>query len=320
LRNSLAEERGWLIPVAVLASIELAIWLAGWSAGAVPLPMTTTYIAVAAAALAIALGLRPLWRHGEPRATWPVMILGIVLVGLSASLFMALKFAIPSLVPFWLDAPLAAGEAGLFGTDPYQLLNTVFGRVTLVVDRAYAFWLPVQLVVLFSVLSASPSQAKSRALTAYAAAWLLIGIVTAALMSSAGPIFFDREFGVARFAPLHQMLGSHGASMVLSTSDAMWSAYTSGQYRLVAGISAAPSMHVAISMWIFLIARQLAPRAVPLAAAYLAFIWIASVQLGWHYVTDGLVGIAGMMAVWWLTGRTVSRLHPHSRPGSAPAP
>jgi membrane-associated phospholipid phosphatase len=86
----------------------------------------------------------------------------------------------------------------------------------------------------------------------------------------------------------------------------MWSAYTHGQYRLVAGISAAPSMHVAISLWMLLVARELAPRVVPLAAVYFAFIWIASVQLGWHYASDGLVGSAGMMAIWWSTGRLIN--------------
>jgi len=289
--------------VAALTAIELAVWLAAWSAGLAPLPMVATYIAVASTALAIALGLRPLWRHGEPRASWPVMVVGVLLVGLSASLFMALKFTIPSLFPFWLDIPVATIEARVLGIEPYQLLNALFGRATLVIDRVYAFWLPVQLVVLFSVLSAPPSQAKSRALTAYAASWFLIGIVAAGLLSSVGPIFFDRGFGGARFEPLHIMLASHGASMVLSTSDVMWSAYASGQYRLVSGISAAPSMHVAISLWILLVARELAPRAVPLAAAYFVFIWIASVQLGWHYFSDGLIGATGMMLLWWLAGR-----------------
>jgi hypothetical protein len=51
-----------------------------------------------------------------------------------------------------------------------------------------------------------------------------------------------------------------------------------------------------------LTARTLAPRAVPLAAAYFAFIWIASVQLGWHYVSDGLIGVLCMAALWWLAG------------------
>jgi len=303
LKSSLGEERNWLVPVALLAAIESVVWLCVWSAGRAPVPMTATYIALSVIALGIALGLRPLWRWGEPRATWPVIVLGVFFIGVSASLFMALKIAIPALVPFWLDKPVAAVEADLFGIEPYRLLDLLFGRATLLVDRIYSFWLPVQLVVMFSVIIAPPSRAKARALTACAAAWFLLGDVAATLLSSAGPVFYDRVFGGDRFASLHQILENRGAEMALSTSDAMWSAQLSGHPGLVAGISAAPSMHIAISFWILLVARSFAPRAVPLAAAYFAFIWIASVQLGWHYISDGLVGVAGMAALWWLAGR-----------------
>jgi len=293
-----------------LTAIELTVWLFAWTNGLAPAPMVATYVALAIAALAVALGLRPLWRRGEPRASWPTLLVGALLIGINASLFMALKMAIPALSPFWLDAPLAAAELSLFGSDPYQLLDSLFGRATIVVDRIYGFWLPLQLVVLFSLLAAPPSRAKAQALTAYAAAWFLIGIVGATLLSSAGPIFFDRLFGGDRFAPLHHILEARGAWMVLHTSDAMWLAQLSGRPALVAGISAAPSMHIAVSLWIVLAARRLAPRAVPLAAAYLAFIWIASVQLGWHYVSDGLAGVLAMAALWWLAEQLPYRSSP----------
>jgi hypothetical protein len=283
-------------------------------------PLVATYLALSAVALGIALGLRPLARRGEPRASWPVMLLGVFLVGVSSSLFMALKFAIPSLVPFWLDKPLAAAETGIFGIAPYQLFDSFFGRANLLVDRVYGLWLPVQLVVMFSVIAARPSPQKARALAACSAAWFLLGVVAATLLSSAGPIFFDRVYGGSGFAPLQHILETRRADMAISTSDALWSAYLSGHPGLVSGISAAPSMHIAISMWILLVARDLAPRAVPIAAAYLAFIWIASVQLGWHYVTDGIGAIVGMTVIWWVAGRLIIRPHLHSRPGSAPAP
>jgi hypothetical protein len=198
---------------------------------------------------------------------------------------------------------LADFEAALFGTDPYRLLDNYLGWVALPVDRIYGFWLPVQLLVLFSVIVSAPSPAKSRALTAYALAWLVLGIVAAALMSSAGPIFFDRTFGGARFAPLRDLLETREAWMALSTSDTMWQAHIDGHPGLVAGISAAPSMHVAISLWIVFVARDHAPRGMAIAIAYLAFIWLASVQLGWHYAADGLIGMAGMAGVWALSGR-----------------
>jgi hypothetical protein len=215
---------------------------------------------------------------------------------------------------------MAAAETALFGIAPYQMLDSLFGRANLLVDRVYGLWLPVQLVVMFSVIAARPSPQKARALAACSAAWFLLGVVAATFLSSGGPIFYDRIIGGGTFAPLHQILEARHSDMALSTADAMWSAYLSGHPGLVSGISAAPSMHIAISMWIFLVARDLAPRAVPIAAAYLAFIWIASVQLGWHYVTDGIGAIAGMTAIWWVAGRLIIRPHPHSRRDSAPAP
>jgi hypothetical protein len=68
-----------------------------------------------------------------------------------------------------------------------------------------------------------------------------------------------------------------------------------------------PSLHVAISFWIWLTARAAAPRLAPIALAFAAFIWIASVQLGWHYAADGLAGALGMGVIWWGTGRTGSQ-------------
>ena len=64
-----------------------------------------------------------------------------------------------------------------------------------------------------------------------------------------------------------------------------------------------PSIHVAISVWILLVSREMAPRAVPYAACYVVFIWVASVALGWHYATDGLVGSLGMLGIWSISTR-----------------
>ncbi|MEO6114623.1 MAG: phosphatase PAP2 family protein [Sphingomicrobium sp.] len=173
------------------------------------------------------------------------------------------------------------------------------GWATTFADRVYGLWLPTQLVALFSVVVARPSAAKARALTCYAAAWFLLGVVAAMLLSSAGPVFHDRVFGGARFAGLHAALLRHDAWMVAKTADAMWAAHASGRLGPISGISALPSMHVAISLWMALTARTLAPRMAPFAWAYCAFIWVASVQLGWHYASDGLAGVAGMLMIWF---------------------
>jgi hypothetical protein len=272
-----------------------------WAAGIAPAPHLATYSALAVAALGGAFALRSALRPKAKRASWSVLLIGTMLVAVGASLFLPLKYAIPREVPFWLDAPLAVGERQLFGTDPWRIADRLFGWALVPIDRVYGLWLPTQSLVLFSVMLLPASPAKSRALIAYGLAWLLLGAVAAVLCASAGPIFYDRLLGGHDFAALDVKLQG-GAWMVRSEADAMWASFATGHPSLVAGMSAMPSLHVAISFWIWLSARRLAPRFARIALGYAIFIWLASVQLGWHYASDGLGGVVGMIAVWWLAG------------------
>jgi len=297
-------ERRWLALMAGLTLVELVWWAICWGAGLAPAPRLGTYTALALTALLAAFVLRATFRPGAEHASWKALLLGTSLIAIGASLFLPLKYAIPGELNFWLDGPLAAGERQLFGTDPWRIADHAFGWALVPVDRIYALWLPVQSLVLFSVLLLPPSAHKSRALSAYALAWFLLGIVAAVLCASAGPIFYDRLLGSQQFAGLAAPSRA-GAWMARGESDAMWTSFASGRPGLVAGISAMPSLHVAISFWIWLTARHLVPVAAPAALAYTLFMWVASVQLGWHYVSDGLIGLIGMLAIWWLAGRIV---------------
>lgn len=294
--------------MAALALAELGWWAIGWSLGIAPAPRLATYWAFAFGGLAAAFVIRLAVRPGVDRAGWPAILAGTALVGTAASLFLPLKYAIPSEIPFWLDGPLASAERALFSADPWVLLNRLLGWALVPVDRLYGLWLPVQTLALFSVMLAPSSRTKSRALIAYSFAWFALGVAAATIFSSAGPIFYDRLFGGTEFAPLRETLEARGAWVVLAESDAMHAALDSGRPGLVAGISAFPSLHVAISLWLFLAARTMAPRLAPLALVYAVFMWLASVQLGWHYVSDGLAGGAGMLAIWVVAGKVEARM------------
>ncbi|MGZ3173781.1 MAG: phosphatase PAP2 family protein [Croceibacterium sp.] len=237
----------------------------------------------------------------RPRAAspdWASVLPATALVGLGASLFLPLKYAIPRWIPFWLDQPLAVDERAAFGADPWLILDHLVGWAAAPLDALYALWLPTQALLLFLVILQPASAAKSRVLITYALAWFMLGMVAATLLSSAGPIFHDRVFGGDSFAALHDTLRQRGAWMAIAESDRMWASLASARPGFVAGISAVPSIHVAVSVWMFLAARAMAPRAAPYAAVYVALIWIGSVQLGWHYVSDGVAGALGMIAIW----------------------
>lgn len=292
----------WLAVLSASIAVESIWWAIAWMAGIAPPPFLLIYLTLSFTGLATAFAVRMLLRPEAETASRTSLILGTALVGLGASFFLPLKFAIPAEIPFWLDTPLAQAERFAFGVDPWLLFDRVLGWATVPIDRLYGTWLPVQSLVLFTLMLEPPSPAKSRALVAYSLAWFVLGVAAAALFSSAGPIFYDRLFGGREFALLGDTLRSRGAWIAIAESDTMWSAMTNDRPGLVAGISAMPSLHVAITFWIFLAARTMTPRLAWVALVYFAFIWLASVQLGWHYFSDGLFGALGMLGIWWIVG------------------
>lgn len=286
----------------ILAAIELGCWTVSRVLWDAPAPLVPVYLLGAFAGLAAAVAIRRVLRPRSPRAGWSSVLCGTALAGSAASLFLPLKYAIPRAIPFWLDMPLASAERALFGADPWAIFDRALGWAAAPIDRIYGLWLPVQLLVLFTVMLEPPSRAKSHALMAYALAWAVLGVAAATAFSSAGPIFVDRVFGGTAFAALHEALRDRGAWVVLAESDRMWASMATGRPGLVAGISAVPSMHVAISVWIVLTSRAMGSRLTPLALIYAALMWVGSVQLGWHYLSDGAVGMLGMLATWALAG------------------
>ena len=311
--RSLGADRDWIAVMAGLTSIELTWWGITWLAGLSPVPLVGIYLLLALGGLAFAVLVRLALRSRPGSASWPATAVGTVLVAIGASAFLPLKYAIPGEIPFWLDHPLMVADRAVFGGDPWLLFDRYIGWATGPMDWLYGCWLPVQLTAMFLVMLSAPSRAKSQALIAYSLCWFLLGAVGAVLLSSAGPLFYDRAFGGSEFAPLAETLRSRGAWVAIAESDRMWASFRMSPPGLVAGVSAMPSIHVAISLWIVLTARQMAPRLVPLAVAYFILIWIGSVQLGWHYASDGLVGALGMWGVWHLAGHAQSQIGLHLR-------
>jgi hypothetical protein len=107
--------------------------------------------------------------------------------------------------------------------------------------------------------------------------------------------------------------------MVIAESDRMYSSFALRQPGLVSGISAVPSVHVAISVWIFLAARTMARPLSGYALLYAVLIAMGSVQLGWHYVTDGFVGVVGAVGIW-VVSEPLRRLIESRLTGGSPRP
>jgi hypothetical protein len=219
-------------------------------------------------------------------------LIGCELLALGSSAMGSLKEAIPAVNPFWLDLPLARLEAGVWPT-----LHSLLWWAVPFFDRLYGTFVFTHVIAVLGLLCLRPSALKSRALVSLSIAWFLLGSVSAVLLSSAGPAFFDRVYGGHGFATLDTMLRDH-APLTLMTVDALWRVHQTGAPMVGNGISAMPSMHVALTLWLALVLKD--TKSAPIAWVYYAFIWIGSVLLGWHWLCDGIVGSGGMLVCWWL--------------------
>jgi hypothetical protein len=307
----------WFVPVSAVLGIELLLWWLAFYGGYVFPPKISAsgaavnLIFAAVVLIKLVIGIARMFLAHEPKPLQRlfarenlgriiVTVVALQLFVMAGSSFAALKAGIPKAVPFWLDVPLANAEHQIFGLHPWQISHALLGWATPVIDAVYATFVPFETTGFVIVLCARPSAWKSRALLTIVLAWFVMGVLCAYLLSSAGPVFYDRVFGGNTFAGLTQMVG-HDAPLTARVSEFLWEAHSQDREVMLNGISAMPSMHVAGALWIALVLGR--TRIAPLGWAYYALIWIGSVHLGWHYLSDGLAGTVGILVLWRIAPR-----------------
>jgi hypothetical protein len=260
--------------------------------------------------------------HGPPASAWTQAlkrarsdgwfgerVLGylvvLVLLPIFFWSFAAWKSFIPVFQPFYWDSALAVLDRRLHGGDPYQLLAFLERPpLTLWFDRLYFFWHYFLVWVVLWQGWFGTRQTRARFWLAFVLTWILLGTVLATIGSSAGPIFYQRVVGdPGPYQPLLRYLATVPGLGVFVAQDILWSAHESGAVFIGGGISAFPSLHVAIPL-LAACAAWRSSRA--LASAFMGFgilIWIGSIHLSWHYALDGEASALLVPPIWWLSGR-----------------
>ncbi len=263
--------------------------------------------------------LRPLYlvvrRHPEPlrqlvldiKAHWLTLLtMTIMLVCLPETLDAATRFKkiIPQIQPFYLDPEIARLERHLLGMDAWRYTHAVIGpSLTRIIDQIYGLWHLVNISVLCWISLTPDRRFQLLAGISYQLAWLLLGAGLAIKLSSVGPCFYEHFFGEEDFVPLMIRLQEIGGENGLHSLTAMdYLLASAGTDAIGGGISALPSLHVAIAILAVLVARDRFRRTrwpTVLATLYALVIFVGSVHLGWHYAIDGVVGAIGMLAIWF---------------------
>lgn len=217
--------------------------------------------------------------------------------------FTMVKCSIPMLLPFWADPMLADLDEAIHGGAPWQWAHGLIGMgegkaLFVAYTNIWGVWALLFPVIL--VLVDSDRARVKRFLVLFLAAWLLLGNVLATAGLSVGPVYYDRLLGGERFAGLTALLAEGGMkdTVIGITQDALWQLYADGANWFGPGISAFPSVHVAVAT---VAAIYLAERSRWLALpgfAYLAVVLFLSVYTGYHYAVDGYVSIAVLGGLW----------------------
>jgi hypothetical protein len=257
---------------------------------------------------------------------WPYLIqvlIALFLIPLISSLFTSLKSMIPGLVPYYLDETfMQIDKAVHFGNHPWQLTHALFGDITstLVINFIYHFWFFLLWGFLFWHVAFNKNmRERMRFILSFVLSWFIIGNLLALIFSSAGPVYYADITGLeSPFAPLMDKLhvmdavleeqGGFARIWALNPQQMLWENYTASQTGVGAGISAMPSMHLAIAMLMTLSAFTLNRVLGYFMVVFLAATLVGSVHLGWHYAIDGYVSIAIAFGIWkisaWLVGKT----------------
>lgn len=246
--------------------------------------------------------------------------------------FTSLKAAIPLIHPYAWDETFAGWDRALHGgRHPWELLQAfATPSGTLVINFLYNAWMFVLFGVFMWQAWSANAALRRRFFLTFGLCWMLLGSIAATGLSSAGPCYYARVTQAAEdpYAPLMKYLRQvderHGL-WALGVQEALWDAYVrprdaassvrtakssddgnAGVEQMLEGISAMPSMHVAMSVLFALLGWSVNRR---LGLAFTAFalaIQVGSVHLGWHYAIDGYASTLAVTGLWFVVGRCVS--------------
>ena len=210
------------------------------------------------------------------------LAVGLPLLAIHFSALTWVKPVLPMVAGFWADPYLAQAEG--FIVDPWRIAHAIAGPQNAVIDLLYAAWFPV-CIGTFSFVLFSTHRNRAAVILSFFLATAGCILFQFAL-PSAGPIFYSLAGHGDRFAELVAKV----PPMASFGAEYLWRFHVGEDIGRYMGISAMPSVHVALAAWVAIAVRQMWPRVFGWAVLWASLIGFGSVYLGWHYALDGVAG------------------------------
>lgn len=263
------------------------------------------------------------WLRGVPREDVAAHLLGrlpvvlILAIALLAAFagYTTFKFKIPDIVPFYADHWAAKADAWIHQGDPWRFVHRVWPQawsnlMTVFYNYLWFFyWFGTPVFVLLWM----PHETVKRYLWSMLLTFIVVGTILATSLSSVGPIFYADVFNDNRYAGLTARLEALDLDIILNYADYLLKSYREQDAVFGTGISALPSMHVAVvtlNAWLFTSANRWAGA---LAWIFAAVILFGSVYTGWHYAIDGYISMMAVTCIWFAVRRAHNRARANVR-------
>ncbi len=228
--------------------------------------------------------------------------------------FSAMKSAIPLFNDYTWDATWIALDKQIHGADPWRLLQPLLGypMATSFVSLAYHVWvLLIYVGGVYFALFENDRKLRCRYFIGFFSIWTLIGIVMATTFASVGPCFIEPLLGLGYYEEQMDYLRSANERfpiLVLDVQQSLLTWYLEGNRGLGRGITAMPSMHVALVTLFFFAIKAKSRSLSTFFGIFSIVIVIGSVHLAYHYAVDAYVSILVTIVIWKLTGSLASMI------------
>lgn len=243
---------------------------------------------------------------------WRDIAAALAALVITVSCFTVYKGTVVGAGGYGFDAMFIAWDRAIFGgNDPWVYTHAMLPSAfaTKVIDTLYhPAFLPMALGYIICVTAQCKPALRYTYMTAYLVSFVVIGMISASALHSAGPIYDGTLFGDGEtFQPLVRRLAAQnetaGPFSAVFAQGYLLRLNELGISGLGGGISAMPSMHIVLAfLWVFA-AFHLNRILGVVVTTYALIIWFGSVHLGWHYFVDGLVGIIMLAVIWYAAGR-----------------
>ena len=264
--------------------------------------------------VAVGVAIRAIvaWRRGELRSYLAIIrsshwIADTLRLGLASALFVHayawIKLAIPLLHPRLFDQTLWDLDRKLLaGHSPNEFFLALFSAppVLRTIDWSYANVFLASLIIATVFFGSAPNRQlrvafmNSNVVLWLAGAWLYVAV------PSLGPAFAFPNV----WQPLSALLDrTQTLQRLLMTNYRNLMLLAHGVRRPISlffGVAAFPSLHVAFQTLVFLWMRRTWRGGQVIFGVFVVAILIGSIVTGWHYLIDGIAGIALACLCYWL--------------------